>query len=157
MDDQSNSKEGGEDRRQFLEKTSSICAACALGGIPAAAGIAVITDPLSKGSADAEFINIGTMESVPDDGTPQKFTVRADKQDAWSRFPDQVIGAVYIRRLDEKNVQAYNVVCPHLGCAIHFRDDENDYFCPCHNSAFDLKTGAQGEGSPSAWRRETAR
>lgn len=142
--------EKSPDRRDFLAKSGSVCAACALGGIPVTAGLAVLTDPLGQGKNGAEFLNVAPLDALPADGSPQKFTVRADKQDAWSRFPDQVIGAVYLRRLEEGEIQAFNVVCPHLGCAIDFRSSERDYFCPCHNSAFDLETGAQAPGSPSA-------
>ena len=139
-----------EARRQFLAKSGSICASCVLGAVPVGAGVAMLADPLKKQSGNAEFIKVTTMDSVPEDDTPQKFTIRADKEDAWSRFPDQVIGAVYLRRIGKKKVQAFNVVCPHLGCAIDYRTEEHDYYCPCHNSAFELQSGAQEEGSPSA-------
>jgi menaquinol-cytochrome c reductase iron-sulfur subunit len=139
-----------EDRRQFLEKAGSVCAGCALIGTPVIAGFAVVLDPLRLPPDDPEFVNVTTLDSLPGDGTPQKFMIKADKQDAWSRFPDRVIGAVYLRRLQGDVIQAFNVVCPHLGCAIEFREVEKDYFCPCHNSDFALEDGAQGKGSPSA-------
>lgn len=138
------------DRRSFLAKSGSVCAACVLGGVPVAAGVTVLLDPLKYGESGAEFIEVTTLDSLPEDGTPQKFMVRADREDAWSRFPNQVIGAVYLRRAGEGEIQAFNVVCPHLGCAINYREDEHDYFCPCHNSAFDFETGKQERGSPSA-------
>ncbi len=147
-------------RRDFLMKAGSVCAGCALAGVPVAAGLRVVTHPVTKGlegaagGAEAPYIPVTSLDSLPEDGSPQKFTVRADRADAWSRFPDQVIGAVFLRRLPdeegEPRVQAFNVVCPHLGCAIDFRDENRDYFCPCHNSAFALDDGAQEAGSPSA-------
>ncbi len=150
----------GDDRRDFLLKAGSICAGCALAGIPVAAGLRVIAHPVTKAEAaagiggEAPFIPVTSLDALPLDGTPQKFTVRADKSDAWSRFPNQVIGAVFLRRIsaenDESAIQAFNVVCPHLGCAIEFRDENRDYFCPCHNSAFALEDGIQEQGSPSA-------
>ena len=39
--------------------------------------------------------------------------------------------------LQEKD-KAFNLKCPHLGCAIDFRKQSNDYFCPRHNSSFAL-------------------
>jgi menaquinol-cytochrome c reductase iron-sulfur subunit len=149
-----------DDRRDFLLKAGSICAGCALAGVPIAAGLRVVAHPVTKAQAiagvggAAPFISVASLDALPEDGSPQKFTVRADKADAWSRFPDQVIGAVFLRRIaegsDESAIQAFNVVCPHLGCAIEFRDENRDYFCPCHNSAFALEDGAQEVGSPSA-------
>jgi Rieske Fe-S protein len=35
-------------------------------------------------------------------------------------------------------VIAYNTVCPHLGCFVDYRKKEQDFFCPCHDSNFDL-------------------
>ena len=29
-------------------------------------------------------------------------------------------------------------ICPHLGCSVDFRPAEQDFFCPCHTSAFAL-------------------
>lgn len=149
-----------DDRRDFLLKAGSVCAGCAVAGIPIAAGLRVIADPVTRTSGaagaggEAPFIAVANLDSVPADGTPQKFTVRADKADAWSRFPNQVVGAVFLRRVTgsdgEEVIQAFNVVCPHLGCAIEFRDEPRDYFCPCHNSSFALTDGAQEKGSPSA-------
>lgn len=153
------SQEDGNDRRDFLLKASSVCAGCAVAAVPIAAGLRVIADPMTRaegdgGGVEAPFIPVASVDSLPEDGSPAKFTVRADKSDAWSRFPNQVIGAVFLRRLPseegEDRIQAFNVVCPHLGCAIEFRDEPRDYFCPCHNSSFALQDGAQEEGSPSA-------
>lgn len=146
------SQEVGEtgSRREFMEKAGSICAGCALVGVPAAAGVAVVIDPVRLPPGDAKFLKVAQLEALPEDGTPAKFVVKKDKIDAWSRFPDRVIGAVYLRRLEGGKIQAFNVVCPHLGCAIEYRDEEHDYFCPCHNSDFALEDGAQGKGSPSA-------
>lgn len=138
------------DRRDFLLKAGSACATCALVGVPAGAGITVMLDPLKHTTGVAEFLPVAPFDAIPEDGTPQRFTIRADKEDAWSRFPNQVIGAVYLRKLGGEKLQAFNVVCPHLGCAINYREDEKDYFCPCHNSAFELETGAQEANSPSA-------
>lgn len=152
--------DGAEGRRDFLMKAGSVCAGCALVGVPVAAGLRVVTHPVTNGlggaagGAEAPFIPVTSLDALPDDGSPQKFTVRADRADAWSRFPDQVIGAVFLRRLPDESgeprVQAFNVVCPHLGCAIDFRDEKRDYFCPCHNSAFALEDGTQEARSPSA-------
>ena len=39
-------------------------------------------------------------------------------------------------------MQAFNVTCPHLGCAVEYRktpvDHKPEFFCPCHTSAFQL-------------------
>ncbi|MEZ6051073.1 MAG: Rieske (2Fe-2S) protein [Planctomycetaceae bacterium] len=39
---------------------------------------------------------------------------------------------------------ALSSVCPHLGCQVHWEGQNNRFFCPCHNGAFDA------EGNPTA-------
>ncbi len=39
---------------------------------------------------------------------------------------------------------ALSSVCPHLGCQVHWESQNNRFFCPCHNGAFDP------EGNPIA-------
>jgi Rieske Fe-S protein len=33
--------------------------------------------------------------------------------------------------------QALSSVCPHLGCQVHWEQQNNRFFCPCHNGVFD--------------------
>lgn len=42
--------------------------------------------------------------------------------------------SVYI--LPGKNNQVLSAVCPHEGCEVSWRDDENTFSCPCHDSNF---------------------
>lgn len=34
---------------------------------------------------------------------------------------------------------ALSSVCPHLGCQVHWESQNNRFFCPCHNGAFDAQ------------------
>jgi len=68
--------------------------------------------------------------------------------DAWTTYKDVPVGAVYLTRKGDE-VVAFNLKCPHLGCAIDFRKQSNDYFCPCHNSSFALDGSVTTENSPS--------
>lgn len=40
-------------------------------------------------------------------------------------------------RGDAEDFVALSRVCPHLGCQVHWRPDENQFVCPCHNGVFD--------------------
>ncbi len=42
---------------------------------------------------------------------------------------------------------ALSSICPHLGCRVHWESQNNRFFCPCHNGAFDA-AGAPTEGPP---------
>ena len=90
-----------------------------------------------------------STDSLPDDGSPAKFEVVQEKVvDAWTTYKDVPVGAVYLSRSGNE-VTAFNLKCPHLGCAIDFRKQSNDYFCPCHNSSFALDGSVTTENSPS--------
>ncbi|MFY9344719.1 MAG: Rieske (2Fe-2S) protein [Planctomycetota bacterium] len=42
---------------------------------------------------------------------------------------------------------ALSSTCPHLGCQVHWQQEHNRYFCPCHNGVFD-PTGKATGGPP---------
>ncbi|MCA9071739.1 MAG: Rieske (2Fe-2S) protein, partial [Planctomycetaceae bacterium] len=84
-----------------------------------------------------------TMEQLKAAGKPIQVPIIASKVDKWNRYPDQPIGSAYVQLADDgETIQAFNVTCPHIGCAVEYRSPEGEtkaeYFCPCHNSAFEL-------------------
>ena len=62
----------------------------------------------------------------------------ADRTDAWNKFPQVPIGAIYLRRLGGEKVEALNVTCPHAGCPVEYTPATNCFLCPCHDSKFNL-------------------
>jgi len=115
-------------------------AAAVTGGLlfvcPALAGLAVVFDPLRLKSGRGELIRITTLDALPENGEPRRFPVTATRQDAWTRLPAEPIGAVFLRRTGPKTVEALNACCPHLGCMVDFKQQRDEYQCPCHTSAF---------------------
>jgi len=135
-----------EDRRTFFSKAAAVAIGGLVGLFPAAAGLFTFADPLRSrakaGGGDegpGQLVRVATLEALPDDGVPRQFPVIADRQDAWNRFPNEAIGAVYLRRQKGSDqIEAFNATCPHAGCFVNFVADRSDYQCPCHNSAFDV-------------------
>src|SRR5687768_7893385 len=110
-------KNPAPDRRSFVKKMASgVLGVLSLLG-PVGAGIAVFLDP-SRKKADAAGVTVPvtTLQSLPEDGIPRKFAVVASRIDAWNKTPASPIGAVYLRRVPGKPIQAFNVSCPHAGC-----------------------------------------
>lgn len=128
-------------------------AACALGGaitgVPIAAGVAVYIDPLRREEAESEFVKVTTMDTLPADGTPKRFTIYANRKDIWTTFPKSPVGAVYIARTEDDRLRVLNVICPHAGCFVEHMRDNNVFFCPCHTSIFTLEGEPYDEDSPS--------
>lgn len=47
--------------------------------------------------------------------------------------------------LPQSGPRVLSAVCPHEGCTVVWRAEENDFLCPCHDSHFDA-TGARTRG-----------
>lgn len=105
-------------------------------------------DPLRRNADAGLLAQITTLDSLPDDGTPVLFPVIATRTDAWNKAVAP-IGAVYVRRVRPDQVQAFNITCPHAGCAVEFQAEKEGFICPCHNSLFSV-SGKRSGDSPAA-------
>lgn len=132
-------------RRGFLAAAGAIVIGGLVALTPLAAGIAFFLDPIlrrrpSFKGADADgFLAVTKLADLPDDGTPLRFVLRADKVDAWNEFKNQTIGTVYLRKMPGDQIIAFSDTCPHLGCKVDYLEGKKEFLCPCHASAFDLE------------------
>src|SRR4051812_15326899 len=141
---------GSTGRRGFFKQAATIVLGAIAILAPIGAAISVVFDPLRRNKAsNTNFVRITSLNSVPADGLPRKFEVVAERTDAWNKFPHTPIGAVYLRRPDEKTIEAFNVVCPHAGGFIDFNTQQKCFLCPLHNSAFSLNGSIKDPRSPS--------
>jgi Rieske Fe-S protein len=69
--------------------------------------------------------------------------------DAWNKFSEVPIGAVYLRRTAADKIEALNVACPHAGCFVDFMPGRECFLCPCHNSTFTLEGRIADRASPA--------
>lgn len=136
-------------RRKFLQSA----AAAVLGGaalfVPAGVGLAVFLDPLRARRDATGWSQVTRLAALPADGLPRRFTVVADRVNAWNKTPAVPVGAVYLRRTGETAVQAFNVVCPHAGCLVDYAPTRGGFLCPCHNSTFAVDGRVNDPASPS--------
>jgi menaquinol-cytochrome c reductase iron-sulfur subunit len=137
-------------RRGFFKHAFCVVIGAVAGLIPLGAGVTVLLDPLwRKSSAGAGMLRVTTLDSVPADGVPHKFPVVATLVDAWNKYSEMPIGAVYLRRTSDDKVEALNVVCPHAGCFVDFLAARDCFLCPCHNSMFTLEGRIADRASPA--------
>jgi menaquinol-cytochrome c reductase iron-sulfur subunit len=137
-------------RRSFVKEAAAIVIGGIITLVPVAAGLFAWLDPVRrKQGGAAGFVKVATLDALPADGIPRKFTVHADFVDAWTRVSQAPVGAVYLRRPAEKQVVALHTVCPHAGCFVDYREGQKDFFCPCHNSAFGTDGSISSPKSPS--------
>jgi menaquinol-cytochrome c reductase iron-sulfur subunit len=138
-----------QQRRDFLAKASAVGIGAVITLVPAGAGIVTLFDPLRHKSATGNSVFVTTVNALPNDGRPRRFQIIADRTDAWNKFPQVPVGAVYLRRLNETKIEALNVTCPHAGCPVDFKQDTNSFLCPCHDSKFKLDGTLADLNSPS--------
>jgi len=62
-------------------------------------------------------------------------------------FHDLQGGEILVRRT-EGGFQAFSNVCPHLGCRVHWEEENSHFFCPCHNGIFN-EDGVATAGPPA--------
>ena len=142
-----------EPRRSFVVRAAAAGTGAIAGLIPVCAGGVFFLDPLlrKKQTADPKaaeaasaagmgegFLPITKVDALPQDGTPRAFKVIADLQDAWNKFPQTEIGSVYLSRSESGEIRCFNARCTHLGCTVQYKDADQKYVCPCHDSAFKL-------------------
>lgn len=143
-------------RRSFIYKAVTAIVSAFVGLFPLGAGVLFFLDPLRKRKAQAGdaggkegFIKVGALDSVPKDGLPARFPVIVPRlEDAWTTYLNVAIGAVYVRQNERGDIVAFNVTCPHLGCAVDFLPGKNHYLCPCHDSAFALDGSRTNQTPP---------
>lgn len=136
------------DRRSFFKRAANIVFGSLLGLVPLVAGLGTLLDPLRRRAQQGGAVRVAPLSALPDDGVPRKFPVIASRRDAWNQSPATPIGAVYLRRLGQNQVEAFNVACPHAGCFVEYQAEGKFYSCPCHNSSFALNGKVNGR-SPS--------
>ncbi len=130
-----------EQRRGFFTQAAAIVIGGLVGLFPALAGLLVFFDPARRKSNGGNWIRVATIDAVPDDGVPRYFPVVVDKRDdAWTRYLNEPIGAIYlIREKGKQDITAFNATCPHAGCMVDYLGEKNYFQCPCHTSAFDCQ------------------
>ena len=125
-------------RRGFLYQASAAVVALTAGLAPIGVGIAAFFAPLSgRKAAAARFLKVTTLDSLPADGKPYRFTVIDDRRDAWTYYPPEPVGSIFlIRDGDDATPVAFQTVCPHLGCMVDWKSEASEFLCPCHDAHF---------------------
>jgi arsenite oxidase small subunit len=64
------------------------------------------------------------------------------------RYPTEADPCILVR--DEGGrFHAFSQVCTHLSCAVIYRPEEKELFCPCHHGVFNPADGAPVAGPPT--------
>ncbi|MCA9100680.1 MAG: Rieske (2Fe-2S) protein [Pirellulales bacterium] len=108
-------------------------------------GVRFLVDPLMRRSTqNSEARRVARLDDLQPN-VPRPFAIKGSRLDAWTLYPEETLGRVFLVRRDGDTVEAFTAECPHLGCVIEFQEDQDRFFCPCHRGVFD----AEGAVVPS--------
>lgn len=132
-------------RRSFVGLLLGVIGGVVAFFTPVYAAVRSVIFPLSQEGIGGKEYFLTTIDML-DDTTPQRFPVVDDVVDAWVTTPKQTIGNVYLRKISDTEVLAWQALCPHAGCVLAVKTTENPktknvetlFACPCHVAHFDL-------------------
>jgi Rieske Fe-S protein len=107
-------------------------------GVPA---VAYLIDARNRPARQAGFRTVAKLDEL-EVGKPKLAVISDSRRDAWTLYPNDVVGRVWLIRRDNNQVEAFTTICPHLGCSVNFTG--NEFLCPCHGGRFDI-TGRRKE------------
>jgi menaquinol-cytochrome c reductase iron-sulfur subunit len=80
-----------------------------------------------------EWTEVGDLTQIRIN-SPEEVVFRKTRIDGWKVTSEK--STAWVLRTSEKDVVAFSPQCPHLGCAYHWDDRNNEFLCPCHTSTF---------------------
>ena len=110
-------------------------------GIPA---VAYILGPALRKANAQNWIPLGAVSKV-ELGVPTLFKTKIEQTAGWITNEQEL--TFYVLTDNGRDFIAMSNVCTHLGCRVRWVEDQDQFFCPCHNAAFD-KQGEVVSGPP---------
>lgn len=92
--------------------------------------------PLRRRGGQEGWSDLGPLESFARLDHPIARQVTIEQPDGWERaITQQMVYVIPDMRGQPKVVSA---VCPHLGCSVQWRPEQQRFVCPCHGGTFAL-------------------
>ncbi|HUV25900.1 MAG: ubiquinol-cytochrome c reductase iron-sulfur subunit [Anaerolineales bacterium] len=130
-------------RRNFLAIAIGAIGAL-MGIVMAIPAVAYVIGPALKRKTSENWVRLGPTSKV-ELGTPTLFKTTVETQTGWILTEEEL--SVYVLTEDGRDYIALSNICTHLGCRVRWISDQGQYFCPCHNAAFN-KIGLVVSGPP---------
>jgi len=144
--------------------------AVACSSLVAVPGVGYVIAPLFKREKKTAIVQrLVKLDDLTVD-KPERFAVTGSRQDAWTHYPEQTLGRVWLLRrsataaqeqdVSKTQVDAYTSECPHLGCEIILdrnlqKGEKQGFFCPCHKASWDLEGKRKTDEKPTTRSMDT--
>ena len=113
-------------------------------GIPA---VSFLIDPALGGGSKEAWIPIGKLADMPEVGKPYPFSFTRVQVNGWERTATSHGGFVIRKSESPEDILILNSRCTHLGCTVNWIDDQDVFYCPCHDATFN-EEGTVLDGPP---------
>jgi menaquinol-cytochrome c reductase iron-sulfur subunit len=103
------------------------------------------TYPLRAPIGDTSWSDVGKLADFVSLPGPVARTVDVKRIDGWRSSVVQ--NGVYVVPTGNGKLKVLSSVCPHLGCAVRWIDNQDKFVCPCHGGTF-TDAGGRVSGPP---------
>ncbi len=115
------------DRRRFLEGSIKGSAAF-IAFVTTLPAVGFLLRPII---ARSEKKRLKVIFKSPDDANASNYVVAR-----YEGLEDTAPG-IFIKKTPEGKHVGFSATCTHAGCAVDWRQEENQFYCPCHQGKFD--------------------
>lgn len=138
------SRDVGSSRRSFFGILVAAVSAV-VGAIMSIPVARFLLFPVFRSGEGAGWFSLGDPGRFSGTG-PFRSEVEVRKVDGWR--VSTVRRTVWVVRDPQNQWRVVSDVCPHLGCSVPWRDDEQAFHCPCHHARFQRSGDLIGGPSP---------
>lgn len=101
--------------------------------------------PLLATTTATDWSDVGAPDEFSSIADPELRHVTVTHLDGWRREVSEK--PVYVIQDGNGGLRVLSTVCPHLGCAIAWREEQRQFVCPCHVGIF-AANGSLVSGPP---------
>lgn len=109
-------------------------------GLPA---VAYVIGP-AKNQDSGDWIQLGSVNKI-ELNTPTLFKTVVETQTGWIKTESEI--SAFVLTTNGQDFIVMSNVCTHLGCRVRWIEEQDGFFCPCHNATFS-KDGEVTGGPP---------
>jgi menaquinol-cytochrome c reductase iron-sulfur subunit len=101
--------------------------------------------PVRAASTTKQWTEVGDLNEFDKIDVPVTKTIALTQHDGWREVVTPQ--PVFVTRSAEGKLKVLSPICPHLGCSVAWRANQNKFVCPCHGGQF-AADGSRLSGPP---------